>query len=569
MPLRAQACYNGSCKEGVPPEAAGERSLSPVSRKGRAPPGAKRFCALQEQNVSFFHSQENAPQEKGECERKMAETILRMTGIQKYFPGVHALDNAQLEVREGEVMALVGENGAGKSTLMKVLTGIYPSDGGTIEFFGKHVEIHGPRDAQALGICIVHQELNLMQHLTVAENIYIGREPMKGLFVDKAKQNAMTQELFDKLHLDLDPKAVVKTLSVAKQQMVEITKALSHENTRLLILDEPSAVLTDTEIDDLFVFIRQLKKTGVGIVYISHRMDELKRITDRITVMRDGQYVATLDTPTAEISEVIRLMVGRTIYEEPKTKSACPPDAPVVLEAEHLNSLDVKDVSFKLRKGEILGFAGLVGAGRTETMRLICGADPMDSGTIRVNGKDVKIRSPKDAVHHGIGYLSEDRKRYGLCLNLSVTDNTVLPSLEQLFKGPFVHDRKAHQLAQEHAEQIRTKTPSVRARVGSLSGGNQQKVVISKWLLRDCDVLIFDEPTRGIDVGAKSEIYKLMTQLAEEGKSIIMISSDMPELLRLSDRVIVMCEGHVTGELDISEATQETIMTYATKREVG
>ena len=569
MPLRAQACYNGSCKEGVPPEAAGERSLSPVSRKGRAPPGAKRFCALQEQNVSFFHSQENTPQEKGECERKMAETILRMTGIQKYFPGVHALDNAQLEVREGEVMALVGENGAGKSTLMKVLTGIYPSDGGTIEFFGKHVDIHGPRDAQALGICIVHQELNLMQHLTVAENIYIGREPMKGLFVDKAKQNAMTQELFDKLHLDLDPKAVVKTLSVAKQQMVEITKALSHENTRLLILDEPSAVLTDTEIDDLFVFIRQLKKTGVGIVYISHRMDELKRITDRITVMRDGQYVATLDTPTAEISEVIRLMVGRTIYEEPKTKSACPPDAPVVLEAEHLNSLDVKDVSFKLRKGEILGFAGLVGAGRTETMRLICGADLMDSGTIRVDGKDVKIRSPKDAVHHGIGYLSEDRKRYGLCLNLSVTDNTVLPSLEQLFKGPFVHDRKAHQLAQEHAEQIRTKTPSVRARVGSLSGGNQQKVVISKWLLRDCDVLIFDEPTRGIDVGAKSEIYKLMTQLAEEGKSIIMISSDMPELLRLSDRVIVMCEGHVTGELDISEATQETIMTYATKREVG
>ena len=569
MSLRAQACYNGSCKEGVPPEAAGERSLSPVSRKGRAPPGAKRFCALQEQNVSFFHSQENTPQEKGECERKMAETILRMTGIQKYFPGVHALDNAQLEVREGEVMALVGENGAGKSTLMKVLTGIYPSDGGTIEFFGKHVDIHSPRDAQALGICIVHQELNLMQHLTVAENIYIGREPMKGLFVDKAKQNAMTQELFDKLHLDLDPKAVVKTLSVAKQQMVEITKALSHENTRLLILDEPSAVLTDTEIDDLFVFIRQLKKTGVGIVYISHRMDELKRITDRITVMRDGQYVATLDTPTAEISEVIRLMVGRTIYEEPKTKSACPPDAPVVLEAEHLNSLDVKDVSFKLRKGEILGFAGLVGAGRTETMRLICGADPMDSGTIRVDGKDVKIRSPKDAVHHGIGYLSEDRKRYGLCLNLSVTDNTVLPSLEQLFKGPFVHDRKAHQLAQEHAEQIRTKTPSVRARVGSLSGGNQQKVVISKWLLRDCDVLIFDEPTRGIDVGAKSEIYKLMTQLAEEGKSIIMISSDMPELLRLSDRVIVMCEGHVTGELDISEATQETIMTYATKREVG
>ena len=551
------------------PRRQGSAASRPVPGREGLRPARKQFCALQTAKRFVFHRQEDTPQEKGECERKMAETILRMTGIQKYFPGVHALDNAQLEVREGEVMALVGENGAGKSTLMKVLTGIYPSDGGTIEYFGKQVEIHSPRDAQSLGICIVHQELNLMQHLTVAENIYIGREPMKGLFVDKAKQNAMTQELFDKLHLELDPKAVVKTLSVAKQQMVEITKALSHENTKLLILDEPSAVLTDTEIDDLFVFIRQLKKTGVGIVYISHRMDELKRITDRITVMRDGQYVATLDTPTAEISEVIRLMVGRTIYEEPKTNSMCPPDAPVVLEAEHLNSLDVKDVSFKLRKGEILGFAGLVGAGRTETMRLICGADPMDSGTIRINGKDVKIHSPKDAVHYGIGYLSEDRKRYGLCLNLSVTDNTVLPSLEQLFKGPFVHDRKAHQLAQEHAEQIRTKTPSVRARVGSLSGGNQQKVVISKWLLRDCDVLIFDEPTRGIDVGAKSEIYKLMTQLAEEGKSIIMISSDMPELLRLSDRVIVMCEGHVTGELDISEATQETIMTYATKREVG
>ena len=298
-------------------------------------------------------------------------------------------------------------------------------------------------------------------------------------------------------------------------------------------------------------------------------MDELKRITDRITVMRDGQYVDTLNTPEAEISEVIRLMVGRTIYEEPKTKSMCPPDAPVVLEAEHLCSLDVKDVSFQLRKGEILGFAGLVGAGRTETMRLICGADPMDSGVIRVGGKQVRIHSPKDAVRHGIGYLSEDRKRYGLCLNLSIADNTVLPSLQQLFKGPFVNDRAAHHHAQDYVEKIRTKTPSTRARVGSLSGGNQQKVVISKWLLRDCDVLIFDEPTRGIDVGAKSEIYKLMSQLAEEGKSIIMISSDMPELLRMSDRVVVMCEGRVTGEMDISEASQEAIMTFATKREVG
>ena len=493
----------------------------------------------------------------------MAETILRMTGIQKYFPGVHALDNAQLEVREGEVMALVGENGAGKSTLMKVLTGIYPSDGGTIEFFGKHAEIHGPRDAQALGICIVHQELNLMQHLTVAENIYIGREPMKGLFVDKAKQNAMTQELFDKLHLELDPKAVVKTLSVAKQQMVEITKALSHENTRLLILDEPSAVLTDTEIDDLFVFIRQLKKTGVGIIYISHRMDELKRITDRITVMRDGQYVATLDTPTAEISEVIRLMVGRTIYEEPKTHSNVGADAPVILEAEHLVSDDVKDVSFQLRKGEILGFAGLMGAGRTETMRLVCGADPRKSGVIRVNGQEVKIHSPRDAVAAGIGYLSEDRKRYGLCLGLSVSDNTVLSSLERFTTLGVVNDRKIEQASMSYVEKVRTKTPTVRTLVRSLSGGNQQKVVLSKWLELNPDILILNEPTRGIDVGAKAEIYKILDELCAQGKCVIIITSEMPELLAMSDRIMVMFEGHISGFLTREEATQETVVNYA------
>ena len=497
----------------------------------------------------------------------MGETILKMQGIQKYFPGVHALDDAQLEVRSGEVMALVGENGAGKSTLMKILTGIYPKDGGTIEYFGEQIEINGPKDAQSRGICIVHQELNLMQHLTVADNIYIGREPMKGPFVDQKEQNRRAQELLDSLHLSINPKAVVRTLSVAKQQMVEIAKALSYNNTKILILDEPSAVLTDTEIDDLFTFVRQLKATGVGIIYISHRMDELKRITDRITVMRDGQYVGVLETAQTEIAEVVRMMVGRTIYEEPKTQSAVPADAPVVLECEHLNSLEVKDVSFHLKKGEILGFSGLMGAGRTETMRLLCGADKMDSGTIKINGKPVKIRTPKDAVHHGIGYLSEDRKRFGLCVNLSVTDNTIMPSIDQLFKGPFVNEAKADKLSQDYVEKIHTKTPTTKTKVVSLSGGNQQKVVISKWLLRDCDILIFDEPTRGIDVGAKSEIYKLMNQLASEGKSIIMISSDMPELLRMSDRVVVMCEGRKTGELDISEATQEKIMTYATMRE--
>ena len=496
----------------------------------------------------------------------MGETILKMQGIQKYFPGVHALDNAQLEVRSGEVMALVGENGAGKSTLMKILTGIYPKDGGTIEFFGEQIELNGPKDAQNRGICIVHQELNLMQHLTVADNIFIGRESTVGVFLNKAAQNKKTQELLDSLHLSINPNAVVRTLSVAKQQMVEIAKALSYNNTKLLILDEPSAVLTDTEIDDLFQFVERLKATGVGIIYISHRMDELKRITDRITVMRDGQFVGVLETSQTEIPEVVRMMVGRTIYEEPKTQSAVPADAPVILECEHLNSIDVKDVSFQLKKGEILGFSGLMGAGRTETMRLLCGADPMDSGVIKVNGKPVKIKHPKDAVRYGIGYLSEDRKRFGLCLNLSITDNTVMASLDKVNSGLFVNDKKYDALSNDYIQKIRTKTPSTKVRVGSLSGGNQQKVVISKWLLRNCDILIFDEPTRGIDVGAKSEIYKLMNQLAAEGKSIIMISSDMPELLRMSDRVIVMCEGRVTGELDISEATQEKIMTYATNR---
>ncbi len=499
----------------------------------------------------------------------MSETILRMHGIQKYFPGVHALDDAQLEVRAGEVLALVGENGAGKSTLMKILTGIYSKDAGTVEFFGKEIELHSPKDAQSLGISIVHQELNLMQDLTVAENIYIGREPMRGLFVNKAQQNKMTDELMASLNLHIPAKTMVKRLSVAKQQMVEIAKALSYTNTRVLVMDEPSAALTTSEIEDLFKFIRLLKSKGVGIVYISHRMDELKEITDRITVMRDGQYVDTVDTATTSIDQVVKMMVGRVIYEEPKSESSVPPDAEVLLECEGLRSNDVKNVSFKLYKGEILGFAGLMGAGRTETMRLLCGADKREAGTIKMRGKELHISTSQDAVKAGIGYLSEDRKRYGLCLGLRVSDNTALPSLDALSGVIFVRDDKIAEETNKYVEKIQIKTPSIKIPARSLSGGNQQKVVIAKWLLRNCDVLIFDEPTRGIDVGAKSEIYKLMNELAKEGRSIIMISSEMPELLRMSDRIVVMCEGRVTGEMGISEATQERIMTFATKREMG
>ena len=496
----------------------------------------------------------------------MSEILLNMHGIQKYFPGVHALDNAQLELRAGEVLALIGENGAGKSTLMKILTGIYTKDDGVIELYGKPTEIQSPSHAQQLGISIVHQELNLMQDLTVAENIFVGRESTKGLFLDKKEQNRKTDELLKSLHLNITARTVVKRLTVAQQQMVEIAKALSYNNTKILIMDEPSASLTTAEIEDLFTFIRRLKATGVGIIYISHRMDELKEITDRVTVMRDGQYVDTVNTAETTIDQIVQMMVGRVIFDEPKSHSNVAPDAPVVLEARNLCSDMVKDVSFQLHKGEILGFAGLMGAGRTETMRLLSGADPKTSGQIIVKGKEVKIRRPKDAVQAGIGYLSEDRKRYGLCLGLSVADNTAMASLDSLTSGPFVQDGKIAQVTQEYIQKLRTKTPSGKTLARSLSGGNQQKVVIAKWLLRDCDVLIFDEPTRGIDVGAKSEIYKLMNQLAAEGKSIIMISSELPEILRMSDRVMVMCEGRLTGELDISEATQERIMTYATMR---
>ena len=490
-----------------------------------------------------------------------------MRHISKSFPGVKALDDVGFSVAEGEVRALVGENGAGKSTLMKILNGNYKKDEGQILIDGKEVDITDPLVAAAHGISIIFQELNLVDQLSIAENIFAGRLS-KGLKrVNWKEINRKAKELLDRIGFDADPRTEVGSLTVAGKQMVEIAKALSRD-CRIILMDEPSATLTKKELNALFDIIRDLKKRGIAVIYISHRMEEIFEICETATVMRDGRIIGTVNVGEVSPDRIVEMMVGREVSSAYPRRDTVPGEE--ILRVENLCRKDRRqNVSFSLRKGEVLGIAGLVGAGRTETMRLVCGADPMDAGVIRVNGKEAKIRSPKDAVRYGIGYLSEDRKRYGLCLNLSVTDNTVLPSLEQLFRGPFVNDGKADRHAQDYVEKIRTKTPNTRARVGSLSGGNQQKVVISKWLLRDCDVLIFDEPTRGIDVGAKSEIYKLMTQLAEEGKAIIMISSDMPELLRLSDRVIVMCEGHVTGELDISEATQESIMTYATKREEG
>ena len=406
-----------------------------------------------------------------------------------------------------------------------------------------------------------------MNDLTVAQNIFIGREMRSGFIIKDNDMVKETRAIFDHIGIDIDPKIKLGRLTVGKQQMVEIAKAVSRD-CKVLILDEPTAALTQTEIDELFRIMADLKSKGIGMIYISHRMDEIKTISDRITVMRDGEYVGTVDTDSVTKDEIINMMIGRVVYEDPKTHSEVPEDAETVLEVKNLTSGNLfKNVSFKLRKGEVLGFSGLMGAGRTEVARAIFGADPIDSGEIYVNGKPVSIKSPKDAVNLGIGYLSEDRKRYGLMLDKSVAENTALASLDKYIKFGIINDRKIKEEAQIENAKLKTKTPSMEQALKNLSGGNQQKVIIARWLIKNSDILIFDEPTRGIDVGAKSEIYTLMNELARSGKSIIMISSELVEILRMSDRVLVMCEGKKTGELDISEANQEKIMQLATKRE--
>ena len=496
------------------------------------------------------------------------DVLVRMTGISKAFPGVQALVDASLELRAGEVHALVGENGAGKSTLMKILAGIHERDGGTIAFRGQDVRIADPRAALDLGISMIHQELILMPHLTVAQNIYLGREPRgrPRFMVDDRRLDRQAAQLIERLHLRLDPRARVKDLKIAQQQMVSIAQALSVDAS-VLIMDEPTAALTDTEIDELFRIIRALREQGVGIVHISHRLEELRQIADRVTVMRDGRHVATFPTQERSIPEVISLMVGRTIYEE---RPDVPPtrDPEVVLEVRGLGrGRAVRDVSLTLRRGEILGIAGLVGAGRTELARLIFGADRKDTGEILVRGRSVDIASPADAVRLGIGYLSEDRKRYGLALGMDVETNVVLASYRRFLRSlGRVDTSLTRAAAVQRVQDLGIKTPSIRQRARNLSGGTQQKVVMAKWLTAETDILIFDEPTRGIDVGAKSEIYHLLNELAAQGRSIIMISSELPEILRMSHRIVVMCEGRLTGELSAEEADQERIMTLATQR---
>lgn len=496
----------------------------------------------------------------------MSETFLQMKHITKRFPGVLALNDVQFSLRRGEVHALLGENGAGKSTLMKILSGVYQPDEGEIIFEDKPVSFSDPLSAQNVGITIIHQEFNLFPELTVEENIFIGREFCKKnrWRLDEKQQRQATIEILQKLNLAIKPDTLVADLTVAQQQMVEIAKAIS-VNARILIMDEPTAALTETEIESLFRVTRLLKEQGTGIVYISHRLEELALIADRATVMRDGQYISTVDYECVKISDLIAMMVGRDLGNIYPRREALQQRIPV-LEVNGLTRKGVlNDINFTLYRGEILGFAGLMGAGRTELARVIFGADSIDSGTLKLNGKETVIKDISDAIQQGISYLTEDRKKEGLALNLSVERNIMLgnyPEYSDRFGN--VDSRRCQQTSEEQVKALRIKTPNLEQAALNLSGGNQQKIIIARWVCKDTDILIFDEPTRGIDVGAKLEIYELMNRLVAKGKSIIMISSELPEVLGMCDRILVMRSGRITGELSAKEATQEKIMQYAT-----
>ncbi|HIZ78645.1 MAG TPA: sugar ABC transporter ATP-binding protein [Candidatus Lachnoclostridium stercorigallinarum] len=496
----------------------------------------------------------------------MNEIIVSMENITKSFPGVKALDNVQFELRSGEVMALLGENGAGKSTLMKILSGVYTRDSGTMKIFGKEYGDLTPKQAQAAGVAIIHQELNMCRHLSVTENIFLGREKSNGFVLSNGEMEKEAKRILDELKIDLDPGQVVGELPVSKQQMVEIAKALS-TNARILIMDEPTSALTAREIEDLFRIIRDLKAKGCGIVYISHRLEELQHIVDRVTIMRDGQYITTMNFADTNLDEIIASMVGREIKEKfPRVECK---KGKKIMEVRHLNAgRMVRDVSFDLYEGEIVGFAGLMGAGRTETTRAIFGVDPKESGQILLNGKEVQIRKPADAIRAGIVLAPEDRKKDGLCTKLSIRHNIALPNLDLLCNKLGAVDRKKEtEMCDEAVENLKIKTPSVEINADNLSGGNQQKVVVGKWLARDSKVVIFDEPTRGIDVAAKVEIYNLMNKLKQDGIGVMFVSSEMPEVMGIADRIIVMCDGRITGEVMASEATQNGILTMATRFE--
>ncbi|QXD26221.1 sugar ABC transporter ATP-binding protein [Opitutia bacterium ISCC 51] len=488
--------------------------------------------------------------------------LLSVDGVSKSFPGVRALDNVSLELQEGEVLALVGENGAGKSTLIKILGGAHEADDGTLTMNDSRVTIQSPVESQALGISIIYQEFNLIPDLSVRENIFLGREKMNGFFIDERSEMEGVTQLFERLGLPIDPDIPCGDLSIAEQQLVEIAKALSVE-AKILVMDEPSATLTRQEVDRLFEIIKDLKKQGIGIIYISHRLEEVFEIGDRVMVLRDGQNVSTKQVAEVDRQGLIESMVGRSLESEFPPRQSQPGEECLRVEGLSRGSI-VQDVSFHLRKGEILGFAGLVGAGRTETMRLIFGADEKDGGKIMLHGEEVEIQSPREAIAKGICLLTEDRKNQGLVLIHSVVENFGLPNLKGYSGKWFLDEETERKQFQVFKDDIQIKVSSPDQDAGHLSGGNQQKVVLAKWLERNADILIFDEPTRGIDVGAKYEIYQLINRLAFAGKAIIMISSELLEILGMSDRVIVMRNGRIQGEItDVGEASQEEIMKHA------
>ncbi len=497
----------------------------------------------------------------------MTEYIVEMQHISKSFPGVKALDDVSFNLKRGEVMALLGENGAGKSTLMKILSGIYQADEGKILIDGTDVGRLNPTSAKQKGIAIIHQELNMCQHLSVAENIFLGREKYKlGGILDNAAMNEAARALMDRLGMDISPTELVGHLPVSKQQMIEIAKALSLD-AQVLIMDEPTSALTSREIEDLFSIIRQLKADGCAIVYISHRLEELQHIVDRVTIMRDSKFITSGNFTDFTMEEIITNMVGRQITE--KFPHVDCPVGDVIFEVKHLNAgTQVQDVSFCVKKGEILGIAGLMGAGRTETTRAVFGVDPKESGTFILDGKEIQIRNPQDAIAHGIVLAPEDRKKDGLCVKLPVSENISLPNLDMICnKLGVISKHLEKKMVNKAIEDLHIKVPSPSAIAQNLSGGNQQKVVVAKWLAGHSRVVMFDEPTRGIDVAAKVEIYNLMNMLKQQGIGVLFVSSEMPEVLGVADRILVMCGGRITGELSRTEATQEKIMVHATQFE--
>ena len=497
----------------------------------------------------------------------MSDFLLEMNDICKSFPGVKALDHAQLKVRPGTVHALVGENGAGKSTLMKCLFGIYSKDEGEILLNGERTHIVNPYDALKKGVAMVHQELQPIPERSVAENIYCGNFPRKfGFFVDHKKMYRDTEVLLKEVKMNFDPKVKLSSLSVSQMQAIEIAKAVSAD-AKIIIMDEPTSSLTQNEVDNLFEIINSLRKKGISIIYISHKMDEILSISDDVTIMRDGQYIGTWSAKELTIDMIVTRMVGRELKNLYPPKSNVPGE--VVLEVEALTSItekSFKNVSFQLRKGEILGIGGLVGAQRSELFEAILGIRGIRQGTISYKGMQVKIKHPQDAINQGIALLTEDRRANGIFGVLSIAENVSIASLDKYLRmGLFLDHRKIEKLVQENVKKLSIKTPSSRTKIQTLSGGNQQKVIISRWLANNPDIFILDEPTRGIDVGAKYEIYSIIAELAKQGKSIIMISSELPELIGMSDRILVMCDGRVSGEVRKEEATQENIMSLATK----